>query len=86
MTPRSLLSPGEPVEIKSARWRAAFYRVLRDARQLKHRRAERPAKPRFKPRALCATAPNQLYSGDITYLPSRIKGQYFYLYGWSSLI
>nr|WP_087943352.1 DDE-type integrase/transposase/recombinase [Candidatus Regiella insecticola] len=50
------------------------------ARQLKHRRAERQAKPRFKPRALCATAPNQLYSWDITYLPSRIKGQYFYLY------
>ncbi|WP_039906984.1 IS3 family transposase [Candidatus Regiella insecticola] len=59
---------------------STFYRVLRDARQLKHRRAERPAKPRFKPRALCATAPNQLYSWDITYLPSRIKGQYFYLY------
>jgi transposase InsO family protein len=35
---------------------------------------------RTKPRALCATAPNQLYSWDITYLPSLIRGQFFYLY------
>ena len=27
-----------------------------------------------------ADAPNQLYSWDITYLPSAIRGQYFYLY------
>lgn len=59
---------------------STFYRVLRDAKQLAHRRAERPAQPRTKPRALCATAPNQLYSWDITYLPSSIKGVYFYLY------
>lgn len=59
---------------------ATFYRVLREANQLGHRRAERPAQPRTKPRALCATAPNQLYSWDITYLPSTVKGRYFYLY------
>lgn len=59
---------------------STFYRVLRDANQLAHRRVERPAQIRNKPRAVCATAPNQLYSWDITYLPSSIKGQYFYLY------
>ncbi|WP_342220941.1 IS3 family transposase [Candidatus Fukatsuia endosymbiont of Tuberolachnus salignus] len=59
---------------------STFYRVLREAGQLKHRRAERPAHPRCKPRALSANAPNQLYSGDISYLPSCIKGLYFYLY------
>ena len=58
---------------------STFYRVLRGAKQLTHRRTERPAQPRSKPRAVCATAPNQLYSWDITYLPSSIKGIYFYL-------
>lgn len=31
-------------------------------------------------RPLCATAPNQLYSWDITYLPTKIKGKHYYLY------
>ncbi len=59
---------------------STFYRLLHEADQLKHRRSERPAQTRTKPRAVCATAPNQLYSWDITYLPTCIKGQYFYLY------
>ncbi|QWF72259.1 transposase [Methylomonas paludis] len=60
---------------------STFYRVLRAAEnQLAHRRSERPAQSRTKPRALCATVPNQLYSWDITYLPSAIRGQFFYLY------
>jgi putative transposase len=59
---------------------STFYRVLREANQLAHRRSERPARTHSKPRALCADAPNQLYSWDITYLPTTIRGQYFYLY------
>jgi putative transposase len=59
---------------------STFYRVLKAEKQLKHRGAEKPAKPRRKPRALCATGPDQLFSWDITYLPARIKGTYFYLY------
>ncbi len=59
---------------------STFYRVLRDEKQLAHRRSERPSQSRSKPRALCATAPNQLYSWDITYLPTTVRGQYFYLY------
>jgi putative transposase len=59
---------------------STFYRVLRAANQLRHRRAERPAQKRAKPRALCARAPNHLYTWDITYLPSPIRGMYFYLY------
>jgi transposase InsO family protein len=35
---------------------------------------------RSKPKALTATAPNQLVSWDITYLATTIKGQFFYLY------
>ena len=59
---------------------STFYRVLRAAGQLAHRRAERVGQRRAKPRALAATEPNQIYSWDITYLPTRVLGQYFYLY------
>jgi putative transposase len=59
---------------------STFYRVLKEEEMLKYRGAESPRKPRSKPRALQATAPNQLFSWDITYLPTEIKGVYFYLY------
>ena len=59
---------------------STFYRVLRAARQLKHRGADQPPIKRAKPRALSATAPNQLFSWDITYLPTLVMGRYFYLY------
>ncbi|SAL82868.1 integrase [Caballeronia terrestris] len=59
---------------------STFYRVLKAEKQLAHRRSERPVKSCSKPRAVCADAPNQLYSWDITYLPATIRGQYFYLY------
>lgn len=59
---------------------STMYRVLRDADQLAPRRGERRSTSRTKPRALTATAANQVYSWDITYLPTAVKGQYFYLY------
>ena len=59
---------------------STFYRVLRANQQVRHRRADRAAQPRHKPRALCATEPNQLYSWDITYLPTGTRGLFFYLY------
>src|SRR3546814_7959696 len=59
---------------------STFYRVLKAENQLKHRGAQRPSQARTKPRALQARGPNQLFSWDITYLPTRIKGIYFYLY------
>lgn len=57
---------------------STFYRVLCAHHQMKHRRTERTA--HAKPRALCATAPNQLYSWDITYLPTPVRGVFHYLY------
>ena len=59
---------------------SSFYRIMRAGNLLGHRGAERPAQRRHKPRALCATAPRQLFSWDITYLPAAVKGSYFYLY------
>jgi hypothetical protein len=43
---------------------STFYRVLKAEKQLAHRRSERPVKSCSKPRAVCADAPNQLYSWD----------------------
>lgn len=59
---------------------ATFYRILKAAGQLWHRSTSRPARKIHKPRALAATAPNQVYSWDITYLPTMVRGRYFYLY------
>jgi putative transposase len=59
---------------------SSFYRVLKAASQLQHRGPERPRQKRSKPRALSASAPNQLFSWDITYLPTLVTGIYFYLY------
>jgi transposase InsO family protein len=59
---------------------STFYRVMKAEGQVAHRGAERPAQRRHKPRALCATMPNELFSWDITYLPTRVLGIYFYLY------
>lgn len=57
---------------------STFYRILRAAKQVQHRLASRPAMTRHQPRALHATAPNQLYSWDITYLPTTFRGVFFY--------
>ena len=58
---------------------SSFYRVLREEKQLAHRgKAKAPTHSR--PPELVATAPNQLWSWDITYLGTTVKGLYFYLY------
>lgn len=57
-----------------------MHRLLRSRHQNTHRRSERPAQKRHKPLALKATSINQIYTWDITYLPTTIKGVYFYLY------
>jgi len=59
---------------------SSYYRVLKDAKQLSHRQKARPTGQRKKPRALTASGPNQIYSWDITYLPTAVKGIFVYLY------
>ncbi len=59
---------------------STLYRLLRQAGQLAHRRVERAAQKRSKPRALVATRPDQIYCWDITYLPTQVRGLFFYLY------
>ena len=59
---------------------STMQRLLRSRHQNTHRRSEREPSKRHKPFALKATVVNQVYTWDITYLPTQIKGQYFYLY------
>jgi transposase InsO family protein len=58
---------------------STMYRILREEKQLRHRGS---AKPRTScpPKALTATGPGQVWSWDITYLRSPIRGLFFYLY------
>ena len=58
---------------------STFYRILLEEKMLAHRGKSKPATHK-KPDELVATGPNQVYSWDITYLKSMIKGQFFYLY------
>lgn len=59
---------------------STIYRILKEEKQLKHRLKSKPARAVIKPKALTATGPNQVYTWDITYLPTSIKGSFFYLY------
>lgn len=59
---------------------STVYRVLREHNQLTHRRLESLSNKRALPLALTASGPNQVASWDITYLPSAVRGQYWYLY------
>ncbi len=59
---------------------STMYRVLREADQLHHRTpAKAPAK-RHRPAPCTATGPNQVWSWDITYLRTTVKGSFYYLY------
>ena len=58
---------------------STIYRLLRARGQLLHRAATRPPQSRAKPR-LVATAPNQVWCWDITYLRTPIRGLFLYLY------
>ena len=59
---------------------STFYRILREEKMQNHRgRSQQPGK-HGKPTSYTATAPNQVYTWDITYLNGPVKGLFFYLY------
>lgn len=59
---------------------SSFYRVLREADQVNRRgRAQAPRKV-AKPKGYQATGPNQVWSWDITFLASSIRGAFYRLY------
>jgi len=59
---------------------STVYRILKSEGQLKHRQKAKPAKRNNAPMPLIANRPNQIYSWDITYLATDIRGVFYYLY------
>ena len=59
---------------------SSFYRVLIAHDQLHRRGRQRAVATAAKPKSHEATGPNQVWSWDITYLATRVKGQFYYLY------
>lgn len=59
---------------------STFYRVLKARKLLNHRQRSKPHQKVRRPKALIATGPNQVYTWDITHLPTTVKGLFFYLY------
>ncbi len=56
---------------------STFYKVLREEGQLRHRHRSKP-RTGARPRGLLASGPNCVYSWDITWLPTRVSGMFFY--------
>ena len=56
-----------------------MYRLLHEQGLMRHRARSRPPSAR-KPPEHVAIAPNRVWSWDITYLRSRVRGMFFYLY------
>jgi len=88
------LSPSQIVPILAEKGvyigsEASFYRVLREHRLLTHRNRAKAAR-NSKPKEYVATGANQVWSWDITYLKSSVRGKFYYLYlvvdVWSRMI
>ncbi len=58
---------------------STFYRVLKDANLMAHRGRAKAPVPRPKPE-LFASAPHQVWTWDISYLRTSVRGAFFYLY------
>lgn len=58
---------------------STFYRVLREADQAAHRERSQPRR-HHKPREHVAHGPAEVWTWDITYLRSALRGAFFYLY------
>ena len=58
---------------------SSFYRVLKQQDLLSHRQESRPH-AHSRPKDLLARNPNEVWSWDITYMNSALRGAYYYLY------
>ena len=58
---------------------SSIYRVLK-ANDMQHHRSNKQVPKNNKPMPIIALNPNEVWSWDITYLPSPIRGQFYFLY------
>jgi putative transposase len=59
---------------------ASFHRVLRDHGQMSRRGRARPPRTVGPPSTHVATGPGQVWCWDVTFLPTRVQGRWFYLF------
>lgn len=59
---------------------SSFYRTLKAADELHHRGRSQAPQPRRSATTHCASRPDDVWSWDITYLASAIRGAFYYLY------
>ena len=59
---------------------SSFYRILRADGQQHHRGRTKPPVKRKPPTSYQATAPCQVWTWDITWMPGPVAGMFFYLY------
>jgi len=59
---------------------SSYYRVLHRYGQLHHRGRSQPRRKQAAPTTHLARKANEVWSWDITYCASQVKGQFFYLY------
>jgi transposase InsO family protein len=59
---------------------STIYRVLREADMIHHRDNTKPARNVSKPPQVVATGPGQVFTWDITWLHSKVRGLFFYAY------
>ena len=59
---------------------SSFYRVLKKHHQQHHRGRMKPRRSVPEPTSFTATGPNQVWSWDISYCASVVRGQHWYLY------
>lgn len=59
---------------------STFYRVLRRCGEVHHRGRQRKPRKVKPPTTFKAEGPCQVWSWDITWLPSKVRGRWYYLY------
>lgn len=59
---------------------STMYRILRNEKMQRHRGRSKPPEKRKYPQTHVAKAPNEVWTWDITWLPTLVVGMYFKLY------
>jgi len=59
---------------------STFYRILKAGNMLSHRGKAKPRNIHPRPTSFTAKKANEVWSWDISYMPTRVIGQHYYLY------